>query len=105
MDGPTFERRERDRRSLYGALLLAALAASRRPLSFDDLVRVVAGRGARISDVADWLSTARSSGLVDDHGFALDHQGHPSGPRLFVLAEEARAVIRIDRRRGDRRAS
>jgi hypothetical protein len=99
------ERREHDRRSAHGELLLAALAAARRPLSFDDLSRVVAERGAKLSEVADWLANARASGMVEDHGFELGPDGTPTGPRLFVLAEAARRVITIDRRRTDRRTA
>jgi hypothetical protein len=106
MSGTSFEdRRDEERRSGHGELLLAALAASRRPLSFDDLLSVVADRGARLSEVADWLANARASGMVDDYGFQLDVHGQPTGPRLFVLAAQARAVIRIDRRRSDRRSA
>ena len=92
-----------DRRSIYGALLLATFASARRPLSFDDLVHVVTGHGARISDVADWLATARSSGLITDEGFETEPDGSLTGPRLFALAPSARATIRVDRRRGERR--
>ncbi len=98
-------RREEERRSAHGELLLAALAFSKRPLSFDDLLSVVRDRGALLSEVADWLANARASGMVDDHGFALDVHGQPTGPRLFSLAAQARAVIRIDRRRSDRRSA
>jgi len=106
MSGLSFEnRREEERRSSHGELLLAALAAARRPLSFDELLSVVADRGAKLSEVADWLANARASGMVDDWGFARDVHGQPTGPRLFVLAAAARAVIRIDRRRSDRRSA
>jgi hypothetical protein len=106
MSGTSFEnRREQERRSTHGELLLAALAFSRRPLSFDDLLSVVADRGATLSEVADWLANARASGMVDDFGFQLDVHGRPTGPRLFILAAQARAVIRIDRRRSDRRTA
>ena len=92
-----------DRRSIYGALMLATFASSRRPLTFDDLVQVATGRGARISDVADWMATARSSGLICDEGYETGPDGSPIGPRLFVMAPGARATIRVDRRRSDRR--
>ena len=106
MSGMSFEdRRDQERRFDHGEWLLAALAFSRRPLSFDDLLSVVADRGARLSEVADWLANARASGMVDDHGFQLDVHGQPTGPRLFVLAPAARAVIRVDRRRSDRRTA
>ena len=97
------DRRDQDRRNGYGALMLAAFAAARRPLSFQDLASVVAPQGARISDVADWLATARQSGMIKDEGFDLAPDGTAAGPRLFALAESARAVIRVDRRRSDRR--
>src|SRR3954452_9662539 len=100
MSGMSFEdRRDNERRSNHGELLMAALAASRRPLSFDDLLSVVAARGARLSEVADWLASARGSGMVDAHGVQLDDAGQPTPPRLFILAPSARAVIRVDRRR------
>jgi hypothetical protein len=106
MNGPVQEdRRDQERRSVYGELLLAALAAARRPLSFDDLSRVVAERGALLSEVADWLANARASGMVEDHGFELGPDGTPMGPRLFVLAEAARRVITVDRRRSGRRSA
>lgn len=105
MGDPDSERRRFDRRYDHGQLLMAAFAATRRPLSFDDLARIVADRGAKLSDVADWLATARSSGLVEDCGFDLGPDGAPVGPRLFVLAPTARSLIRVDRRRADRRRS
>lgn len=101
----TFEdRRAADRRSDYGALMLATFATARRPLSFQDLVSVVAPQGARLSDVADWLATARQSGMVTDEGFEQGGDGEMVGPRLFSLAASARAVIRVDRRHSRRRA-
>lgn len=103
MDGSFEQRRDRDRRSTYGALMLAAFATARRPLSFQDLVSVVAPQGARLSDVADWLATARQSGMLTDVGFELNDAGEACGPRLFSLAESARAVIRVDRRHRERR--
>jgi hypothetical protein len=104
MDGDFEQRQAGDRRSTYGALMLAAFATARRPLSFQDLVSVVAPVGARLSDVADWLATARQSGMITEQGFERDDDGAAVGPRLFTLADSARAVIRVDRRRGDRRS-
>jgi hypothetical protein len=97
------DRRATERRNQYGALMLAAFARSRTPLSFQDLVSVVGPLGAKFSDVADWLATARQSGLLQDEGFEKSDQGMPAGPRLFSLTPEALAVIRVDRRRVDRR--
>ena len=105
MEGTFADRRDDDRRSTYGALMLAAFATARRPLSFQDLVSVVAPQGATLSHVADWLATARQSGMIEDMGFDQTEGGEMVGPRLFALAESARAVIRVDRRRGDRRHS
>lgn len=103
MEGTSFDdRRAQDRRSSYGALMLACFATARRPLSFQDLVSVVAPQGARLSDVADWLATARQSGMLEDVGFEEGEEG-PVGPRLFRLADSARAVISLDRRQRDRR--
>lgn len=104
MEGTFEERRDADRRSTYGALMLAVFATARHPLSFQDLVSVVAPQGARLSDVADWLATARQSGMIEDLGFEQSEGGEMVGPRLFALAESARAVIRVDRRRKDRRS-
>lgn len=97
------DRRNAERRSHYGALMLAVFATARHPLSFQDLVSVVAPEGARLSDVADWLATARQSGMLVDVGYGEATDGLPAGPRLFALAETARAVLRVDRRRGQRR--
>src|SRR4051794_29664761 len=97
------QRRDADRRNDYGALMLAAFARARGPLSFQDLASVVGPLGARISDVADWMAPARQSGLLKDEGFAENPAGLPQGPRLFSLAPAALDVIRVDRRRVDRR--
>jgi hypothetical protein len=104
MEGTFEERRDLDRRSGYGALMLACFATARRPLSFQDLVSVVAPQGAHLSDVADWMATARQSGMLEDVGFEEAPDGSPVGPRLFRLAESARAVLRVDRRHRDRRS-
>jgi hypothetical protein len=103
MSGAEQERRGRDRRSVFGEILLATFATSRRPLGFHDLVHILEGRGAMLSDVADWLATARASGLIVDEGFETGPDGSAVGPRLFVLAPAMRAVIRVDRRKSDRR--
>src|SRR3954447_13439053 len=103
MSGGVDDRRAQDRRSAYGDLLLAAFVAARRPLGFADLAQIVEGRGALISDVADWLASARASGLIVDEGFESAPGGAPSGPRLFTLAPSMRSAIRVDRRRSDRR--
>ena len=97
------DRRATDRRNNYGALMLAAFATARRPLSFQDLLSVVAPQGARLSDVADWMATARQSGMLTDEGFDTSPDGSVVGPRLFALAPSARAVLRVDRRRNERR--
>ncbi|MFL5843178.1 MAG: hypothetical protein ACJ762_00700 [Solirubrobacteraceae bacterium] len=104
MESSFEDRRDEDRRHNYGALLLATFASARRPLSFQDLVSIVAPQGARLSDVADWLATARQSGMISDKGFEEGPDGEMVGPRLFALADTARAVIRVDRRHRDRRA-
>ena len=95
MDGTSFEeRRDNDRRNNYGALMLATFASARRPLSFQDLVSIVAPQGARLSDVADWLATARQSGMIADRGFDSDDEGNMVGPRLFALAEANEPRVR-----------
>jgi hypothetical protein len=103
MEQSSDDRREAERRSQYGALMLAAFARARGPLSFQDLLSVVGPLGARVSDVADWMATARQSGLLKDEGFAETDEGTHQGPRLFSLAPAALEVIRVDRRRTDRR--
>ena len=98
------DRRSTERRNQYGALMLAAFARARGPLSFQDLVSVVGPLGAKVSDVADWMATARQSGLLQDEGFAEEgDEGMHAGPRLFSLTPAALDVIRVDRRRTDRR--
>src|SRR4051812_10961858 len=103
MEQSSDDRRLAERRSQYGALMLAAFARARGPLSFQDLISVVGPLGAKISDVADWMATARQSGLLQDEGFGEDDAGHAAGPRLFSLTPSALDVIRVDRRRTDRR--
>src|SRR3954447_12268682 len=105
MDQSFDDRRATERRNQYGALMLAAFARARGPLSFQDLVSVVGPLGARVSDVADWMATARQSGLLKDGGSAPGEAGLPQGPRLFSLAPAALDVIRVDRRRTSRRRS
>jgi hypothetical protein len=105
MGGIGEQRMGRDRRSVYGELLVGAFVAARLPLSFADLVQIVEGRGAMLSDVADWLASARASGLIVDEGFETSPDGSAVGPRLFVLAPSMRSAIRVDRRRGDRRTA
>jgi len=99
---PFEEHRAADRRSEYGAMMLAALATAQRPLSVDDLVSVVGPEGARLADVADWLATARQSGMLRDQGFEDLGEGLPQGPRRFSLAETALAVLEVDWRYHDR---
>ena len=105
MGGFGEQREGRDRRSIYGELLLGAFVAARRPLGFADLVQLVEGRGALLSDVADWLATARASGLIVDDGFETAPDGSAVGPRLFSLAPAMRSAIRVDRRRSERRCA
>src|SRR5437763_10508356 len=105
MSGADQQRRGRDRRSVFGEILVAAFATARRPLGFHDLVHILEGRGAMLSDVADWLATARASGLIVDEGFECAPDGSPTGPRLFILAPAMRAAIRVDRCKSDRRIS
>lgn len=85
-------------------MMLATMAAARRPLSVDDLVSVVAPLGARLSDVADWLATARQSGMLCDQGFEDLGDALPPGPRRFSLAETALAVLQVDERYRDHRS-
>lgn len=85
-------------------MMLAALVTAHRPLSVDDFVDVVEPHGARLTDVADWLATARQSGMLCDQGFEDLGEGLPHGPRRFSLAETALAVVQVDRRHRDRRS-
>lgn len=103
------ERRGVDRRSPYGDVLFACVrdAGGEGPgagtVSMDDLVRAVARRGARLSEVADWIAQARSSGVIEDAGFATDDAGRLAGPRRFRLGPAGQQVIANDRRQRERR--
>ena len=64
---------------------LAKMAKNRlkRGFTFEDLVRVGAVRQASLSELAEWLAEARSSGFVDDMGFDPVLHGTSRGARRF----------------------
>jgi hypothetical protein len=102
------ERRGADRRSPYGDVLFACVrdadtAETGGTVSMDDLVRAVARRGARLSEVADWIAQARSSGVIEDAGFATDESGRLAGPRRFRIGPAGRQIVANDRRLRERR--
>lgn len=102
------ERRGADRRSPYGDVLFACVRDAETndaggTVSMDDLVRAVARRGARLSEVADWIAQARTSGVIEDAGFATDDSGRLAGPRRFRLGPAGRQIIVNDRRLRERR--
>lgn len=78
-------------------ILLHAFARRGRPLSVTDLLRAMAGTGARLSDVMDLLAGALTDGLVAPRGHRSDAAGAPSGPMLYELSEEGWGVVESDR--------
>ena len=71
-------------------ILLHAFARRGRPLSTSDVLRAMAGTGARLSDVIEGLARARTGGL-------LGPRGYRSGRLLFDLTDEGREVVAADR--------
>lgn len=78
-------------------ILLHAFARRGRPLSAGDLLRAMAGTGARISDVMAALAAALRAGLVAPRGHRADAGGAPAGPLLYDLTDDGWAAIEADR--------
>jgi hypothetical protein len=78
-------------------ILLHAFARRGRPLCVGDLLRAMAGTGARVSDVMDLLAAALTDGLLAPHGHRTDADGRLVGPLLYGLTDEGHAVVEADR--------
>lgn len=78
-------------------ILLHAFARRGRPLSVSDLVRAMAGTGARISDVMELLTGSLAGGLLAPRGHRTDHTGALAGPLLYELTDDGWAVVEADR--------
>jgi hypothetical protein len=88
-----------DHRPVAGdPILLHAFARRGRPLTVSDLLRVMEGTGARVSDVMELLAGGLSSGLLRPRGFREDASGRPSGALLYELSEPGWAAVAADRR-------
>ena len=70
--------------------LLHAFARRGRPLATSEVLRAMAGTGARLSDVVEGLARARTSGLIGPSGFRADRL-------LLELTDEGRDVVAADR--------
>jgi hypothetical protein len=69
----------------YSPFLMDAFSSSADGAAcFDDLVHAALGTGARVTDIATWLSDARRDGLVTSDGFQLLADGRV-GPQRFSL--------------------
>lgn len=81
---------------MYGKDLVSALdeVAARRGHSgftFDDLARAGARHRGHVSDLAEWLARARSTGFVEDLGFDEEVGLGVRGPRRYRIAERETA--------------
>lgn len=76
---------------MYGKDLISALEemAARRGrhgFTFDDLARAGARHRGHVSDLAEWLAQARSTGFVEDLGFDEEAGLGVRGPRRYRIA-------------------
>lgn len=78
-------------------ILLHAFARRGRPLSVSDLLRAMAGTGARLSEVMDLLTSGLAAGLLAPRGHRSDEHGALVGPLLYELTGDGRAVVEADR--------
>jgi hypothetical protein len=75
-------------RDLASALATMARRRGSRGFTFDDLAGVGHRYRATIGSVADWLSRARSTGLVEELGFDRGLGGPDAlGPRRYRIAQ------------------
>jgi hypothetical protein len=87
-----------DHRPVLGdPILLHAFARRGRPLSVSDLVRAMAGTGARLSDVMEMLAGGLAGGQLAPHGFRTDESGRPAGALLYELTELGWDAVEADR--------
>jgi len=78
-------------------ILLHAFARRGRPLSVSDLLRAMAGTGARVSDVMELVATALDAGEIAPRGHRSDEHGALVGPLLYDLTDDGWAVVEADR--------
>lgn len=71
---------------LTSALVNVAVRRGDRGFTFDDLARASRQHGGRVSDLAEWLAQARSSGWLEDLGFDAESGLQVLGPRRYRLA-------------------
>jgi hypothetical protein len=74
-------------KDLTSALVNIVVRRGERGFTFDDLARAGHQHGGRVSELAEWLAQARSSGFVEDLGFDDGVIGVAVvGPRRYRLA-------------------
>ena len=86
-----------DRPTTTDPILLHAFARRRRPLTVGDLLRAMAGTGARLSDVMELLAHGLTDGLLQPHGFRTDEYGRPVGALLYELSDAGWDAVAVDR--------
>jgi hypothetical protein len=79
-------------------ILLHAFARRGRPLSVSDLLRAMAGTGARLSDVMELLAHALTDGMLAGRGHRTDHSGRPIGALHYELTDRGWDAVEQDRR-------
>jgi hypothetical protein len=67
-------------------LVNIAVRRGEQGFTFDDLARAGRQHGGRLSELAEWLAGARSSGFVEDIGFDGVAGTPVTGPRRYRLA-------------------
>ena len=75
-------------------ILLHAFARRRRPLAASEIFRAMSDTGARLSDVFESLSRARTAGLLGARGFR-------GGAMLLELTDLGREAVAADRKSDD----
>jgi hypothetical protein len=74
-------------KDLVSALVNIAVRRGRKGFTFDDLARAGMPHRGNVSDLAEWLAQARSSGFVEDLGFDDDEGLGVVGPRRYRMAQ------------------
>lgn len=78
-------------------ILLHAFARRGRPLTVSDLLRAMAGTGARLSDVMELLAAGLSDGLLEGRGYRTDHTGALTGALMYELTDRGLDAVAADR--------
>lgn len=73
-------------KDLTTALVDIAVRRGEQGFTFDDLARAGRRHGGRVSELAEWLAGARSSGFVEDLGFDGVVGTAVLGPRRYRLS-------------------